>query len=285
MAPSDTPGDGQIGLGLTREELFMAMRLAGVQEIPGVDLNWLHRGPDGSPAPEVVPVLEAATGTLMARGLLAPEGDAAAIEAGTARLRVADVLIAIVGACAYAEQTVTLSLSLQGKDGRNHGDAFFIHRLRGLVVIHQPLFGDIHNFRCLTGDVRLGDLASDLFGMDAQPPQDIAPCPLTIQAVDAAYARVQEGLPREAERTLLDAGASQNVTTRLVASIERALLVGRISISRKPASGSGGSIASVVVAPDAVALLEQSSPDDPRVAVSWVGAAGFRAWAQAQLTS
>ena len=105
-APSPTSPGQRIAIGLSKEELFIVMRLLKARGIPGFDLSWLKTESDGSIPDEVTHSLEAAANALIARGYMEPE----AVKATkTVKLNMPSPVIAMVGTCAFGIDSILLS--------------------------------------------------------------------------------------------------------------------------------------------------------------------------------
>lgn len=138
----------RVAIALSREELYVVMRLLKAGSLPGFDLSWLQTNEDGSLADETQKKLEVATNALIARGYLAIKAAEAATQPPTPLLNVSlpPQVISLVGACAFAEYSVLLSLRVSPGP-----QLTYLHEYQGLGVVHTMPQQDVHLFELVDG--------------------------------------------------------------------------------------------------------------------------------------
>lgn len=138
----------RIAIALSREELFVVMRLLKASSLPGFDLSWLQTNEDGSLADETQKLLEVATNGLIARGYLAIKPAEKLTQPPTPLLNVSlpPQVISLVGACAFAEYNVLLSQRVSPGPHLT-----YLHEYQGLGVVHTMPQQDVHLFELVDG--------------------------------------------------------------------------------------------------------------------------------------
>src|SRR5579859_6298268 len=96
-----------LAVALSREELYVVMRLLKATSIPGFDLGWLKTTPGEPMADEMRQALEVAAKALIARGYLTPLPGSPGTEAVT--LGMPALVISLVGACTFGIDSILLN--------------------------------------------------------------------------------------------------------------------------------------------------------------------------------
>lgn len=265
-----------VKIALSREELYLMMRVLKAEYIPGYDLAWVQARPDGTLPEESERALEAATAALMARGYLVP-GPAPA-EGEKIRVDIPSPVLALVGACAFGDYSILLSL--HGKRGRN---MIYLHEFHSLGVAHTLPLVDVHLFEALAGRVGVLALIDRTLGLDEQPgvPLDDgrAEASVTEKARDYALA----GDCVTATQTLIAAGVPSPTARALADAMYGATALGSITIARQTRYDQHREISlALVVASDICFTL---IPDQGIYQIRAVSAMGIRSWIRAQLTA
>lgn len=135
VEPLRDPLRAPIRIALTEEELARVLLLIGAPGLPGFKPAGMR--PDLSGVRSDDERIEAATRSLVARGLLKPPT--------TARIgddwRMSSVLVSLVGACAFAESTTRLSLQRH-----NSPHEVYLYRLESVAVLRTMPLERLHVF-------------------------------------------------------------------------------------------------------------------------------------------
>lgn len=265
-----------IKIALSHEELYLILRLLRAERIPGYDLTWVQTRPDGTIPEESERALEVATAALMARGYLVP-GPAPA-EGEKIRVDVPSPVLALVGACAFGEYSMLLSLHR----AQARSDVY-LHELRGLGVAHTFPLPAVHQFESLAGRAGVLALIDRALGLDEQPgvPLDDgrAAAPVVEQARDYALAG-ECGL---AAQILIASGVPSPTARALADAMYGATALGSITIAHQTRYDQHREISlALVVASDVCFTL---IPDQGIYQIRAVSAMGIRSWIGAQLTT
>lgn len=255
----------QISVALSREELFVLMRLLGARAIPGFDTSWLKLGPDGQPAPAMLPALEAAANGLLARGLLTAS-EPGADQSG---LAMPSPLIALIGTSYLSETNVLLSL--RAPQGVRQA---YLHEFRDLGVVHMSPLPGLHQFSALDGRRGILGAIDNVLTLHTQAAPQVPPG--TIAAATLERARDAALLGQgDAAVNLLQGGGMLAATAQALASvIARSTAIGAITVARRDQNATLGA----VVATNECFTLTQEGPQSPNLVVQPASADGIRQW-------
>lgn len=263
-----------VKIALSREELYLIMRLLKAKHLPGYDLAWLQARKDDTLPKEVNRALEAATTALMARGYLVPGSRPA--EGEKIQVNVPSPVLALVGACAFGEYSIFLML--HGEQARKQ---IYLHEYRGLGVAHTLPLVDVHLFEALAGRAGVLALIERTLGLHEQRKAPLPEGKAAASAVEIARDQALAGERTQANETLTEAGVPPRTAGALVDAIQVATALGSITIARRPESQERkvGSLA-LVVTPDTCFML---IPDQGMYHIRTVSASGIRSWIRTQL--
>lgn len=260
----------QVKFSLSREELLVIMRTLGAPQLPGFDLAWAAMSADGVPSPATQAKMEVAMRDLIARGVLA------LAQPGSARpLEMAVPVAAAVGACAFGDDVIFLSLNR-----RTNRTVLYLHEYRGVAVAHSTIATDIHLFQALNGRVGLLQAIDELLELADQAappvPAGVAYTVHVLRARDAALA----GRAAEAEAALTAGGLAEPTRSALCNAMTNATALGAAILGWRDAAGKEHDAAvAVVVAPRACFLLHEDTGARPSVfRVVPASAAAVRQW-------
>lgn len=226
MPPSPTQ---PIGLALSREELYVIMRLLNASELPGFDLSWLTIAPVGTVTNDTRRVLEAATNALIARGYLAPGG----LEiTPPVKVVLPAPVISLVGTCAFGRRWIILSASKSAGPVEVH-----IHQLKALTVARTEPLPGIHRFEVISGQDALLRLVNDALSLQAQtaPVPGIPNGRVRAEAV-ARAPLVENGKAEEAAALLIHGGLPAHTARALAQAMKDAVSIGGICIVSRSAN-------------------------------------------------
>jgi len=219
----------RIAIALSREELFIVMRLLKAKVMPGFDLSWLKITDDGTAPDDVMSSLEAATNALIARGYLTP--DASAI-ASVTKMDIPSPIIALVGACAFGIDSILLSL--HKPDGTK---LIYLHELRELGVVHTMPLPDIHQFEAVDGRTGILRVIDATLGLHKQTSLVLPAGKALVVDVQAARDAALAGRVDEAEGLLLRGGLPTVTAQVLSRAMKAATALGAISIIKRNEDG------------------------------------------------
>lgn len=284
-----------LSIGLSREEVFIVLRLLKASGMPGYDVAWLNITPDGRVPERHRAALEAATTGLVARGYLLPRPAPAPVQTNGAptapAVELPDVLVALVGACAFGEYAIMLDLR-----GAKGPQRLYLHELRGLGVLHDMPLNNVHQLSALDG--RNGVLAAleSALAIVGQPESSVAPASLAVNSLTAASEAAKAHQRDAALQSLLQGGLPAHFAPMVVDALTTATTSGTLVIFQPTRSGDnqGRTVAGVRVGPQLteativvtpqVILLFTPQPNNPNaVTVAAIGAGGLRRWVSARL--
>lgn len=205
-----TPPDAAVCITLSGDEVYVLLRLLHGKAMPGLNLAPFELDAEGNPSEAARRTLAAATNALIAQGVIEPEGlsraqaNAPQVEGATAglTLKLPIDVVALVGACAFGEYT--LRLTLLSSAGMVN---VYLHELRHVGVLHTTPLADIHKFTGLQGRRAVLEEVHKLLGLEAQPGAAVAPFSVQETALYAARDAALAGRREDAVGLLLGAGA------------------------------------------------------------------------------
>lgn len=217
-------------MALSREELYVVMRLLKAKRIPGFDLSWLNLAPDGSVAEDVQPVLEAAANGLVARGYLSPSSMPTGV--GPVHISMPSPVIALVGTAAFSDYTIFLSL--------RHTPAgpliVYLHGFQEFAVLHSMSISAIHLFEPLDGLEDILKLVNELFHLRSQTSLSLPEGEVFASAVESAREAATAGNVELASQLLFEGGLPSQTAQALALAIHEALVIGAVATGSRNAN-------------------------------------------------
>lgn len=205
-----TPAEAPVCITFSGDEVYVLLRLLRGKVMPGLSLAAFELDANGIPSEAARRVLAAATNSLIARGVIEPEGlskvQSPALQANGVTPNLLFKLpadaVALVGACAFGEYTLRLTM-LSSAGVVN----IYLHELRHVGVLHTTPLPDIHKFTALRGRQGVLQEVSKLLGLAAQADVAVAPFSVREAALYAARDAAIAGRREDATGLLLGAGA------------------------------------------------------------------------------
>ena len=263
-----------IDISLSREELFVVMRLLKAQTLPGFDLSWLKRGLDGLLSDDIRQELEVATNALIARGYITDVKPSS--EASPLTMSMPSPLIALVGTCAFADYNVLLALHT--RQGQRQ---MYLHQLRELGVVHTMPLPDIHQFEAVDGRVGILRVIDATLGLHKQTSLVLPAGKALVVDVQAARDAALAGRVDEAEGLLLRGGLPTATAQVLSRAMKAATALGAISIIKRNEDGEplATTLALVITPTMCFTLADDASGTHPATfLVQPVSAEALRRW-------
>lgn len=230
-------------ISLSREELYIVMRLIRARRIPGFDLTWLNLTPEGLPTEETRMALEAATNALVARGYL---GEGHAAKDDQLALSLPSPVVALVGTCAFGEYSIALPVRTSGEPR-----LLYLHELQGLGVIHSMPIPGIHRFEAVEGREGILHVLDTVLALDAQIAGIALPDGhVTAVALQAARDAAFTGNIDDAVQLLVKGGLPLATARELGSAMKNPESIGAIIIASREVTGEQqeGALAVVVTA-------------------------------------
>ena len=279
MTTFSAPTQETIDVSLSREELFVVMRLLKAQALPGFDLSWLIQGPDGMVTDDIRHELEVATNALIARGYITNVKPPTATEPVT--MGMPSPVIALVGTCAFAEYSVLLLLHT-----RQGQKQMYLHQLRELGVVHSMPLPDIHRFEALEGRAGVLRAIDRALGLARQTAVVLPGGRVPVVDVQAARDLALSGQVDEAEGMLSRGGLPATTAQVLSRAMKAATALGALSIIKRGPDGAvQAATLAVVITPTMCFTLADDAPGTHPALfnVQPVSADALRAWIQSSL--
>lgn len=243
-----------IELSLSREELFVVMRLLKAQALPGFDLSWLKRGLDGVVPDEIRQELEVATNALIARGYITDVKPSSATT--PLIMSMPSPVIALVGTCAFADYSVLLALHTKQSQTQ-----MYLHQLRELGVVHTMPLPEIHQFEAVEGRTGILRVIDTTLGLDKQTSLVLPAGKVLVVDMQAARDAALVGRVDEAEGLLLRGGLPSATAQVLSRAIKAATALGAISIIKRNANGEPqATTLALVITPTMCFTLADNAP-------------------------
>jgi hypothetical protein len=261
----------QISVALSREELFVLMRLLGARAIPGFDTGWLNIGPDGQPASAMLPALEAAANGLLARGLLTAS-EPGADQSG---LAMPSPLIALVGTSYLSEMNVLLSLRV-GESVRQA----YLHEFRDLGVAHTTPLPGLHQFSALDGRRGIMGAIENVLTLHTQTAPQVPPGIVADIILERARDAARLGQGDAAVQHLVGGGLAAPTAQALASVIARSTALVAVTVARR---GQPNATLGAVVATNECFTLVQEGPQSRNLVVQPASADGIRQWVAARM--
>ena len=219
-----------LAIALSREELYVVMRLLKATSIPGFDLGWLNTMPGGSMPDEMRRALEVAANALVARGYLTPLHRAT----GTAPLTLGmpALVISLVGACTFGIDSISLNLRVYGRHR-----LIYLHELRRLGVVHTMPLPDVHQFEAVNGRAGILKVIDNALDLGTQTASTLPAGKALVVDVEAARDAAVTGQVDKAVELLVHAGLQTVTAQALGRAMAEATALGAIGIVRRDADG------------------------------------------------
>lgn len=237
---SITQADAPICITFSGDELYVLLRLLHGKTMPGLDLAPFELDANGFPSEAARRVLAATTNSLVARGVIEPDGlnraqaDALQADGATPRLtlKLPIDVIALIGACAFGEYT--LRLTLLSSAGMVN---VYLHELRNVGVLHTTPLAGIHKLTGLQGRQGVLEEVSKLLGLEAQPGAAVAPFSVHETALYAARDAAIAGRREDAVGLLVGAGAPASSAEELAGAMVDPRGLGAVGIGFRTSAG------------------------------------------------
>lgn len=249
----------RIALSLSREELYVVMRLLKARQIPGFDTSWLHTDSDGHMPEDGQRTLEVAANDLIARGYLSkiqpPEADK------PLRLTMPSPLIALVGACAFNE--FTMFLSLQRTPNGPH--MLYLHGLHTLGVVHTMPLPNVHQFEAVSNRNGIVNVIDEVLLLADQPLPELYNGTVSAANIELARDAATAGDSEQAATLLLRDELPTETAYALAGAMKDASVIGAIIADRRIADNQIARMACAVVITPARCFLLASIEATPHM--------------------
>lgn len=219
----------RIAISLSREELYVVMRLLKATQLPGFDLSWLNAAADGTVPDDVHHALEVATNALIARGYLTPQEPSAA---ESLKVNMPSPVIALVGTCAFGVDTILLSLHTG-----NGLQLMYLHELGELGVVHTMPVPDIHQFEAIEGHAGILHVVEEMLDLSSQTATTLPAGKALAVDVQAARDAALAGKMEEAVELLVQGGLPVVTAEALSRAMKESTALGAIIIGKHDAAG------------------------------------------------
>lgn len=257
----------RIVMALSREELYVVMRLLKAKQIPGFDLTWLNMAPNGSAAEDVQMVLEAAANGLIARGYLSPASMPTGV--GPVHVSMPSSVIALVGTAAFSDYTIFLSL----RHTPTGPLRVYLHGFQKLAVLHSMSMTSIHLFEPLDGRDGVLKAVNELFHLRSQTSLSLPEGEVSASAMESAQEAAIAGNVALATQLLLEGGLPPQTAQALAHAIHEALVIGAIATgSRNADKGVVHMTCAVVITSEICLLLTDSTSESSTLLVQPISA-------------
>lgn len=249
----------RIALSLSREELYVVMRLLKARKIPGFDTGWLHTDANGHIPEDVQRALEVAANDLIARGYLSkiqlPEADE------PLRLTMPSPLIALVGACAFNEFTMFLSLQ-RTPDGPR---MLYLHGLHTLGVVHTMPLPNVHQFEAVSNRNGIVNVIDEVLLLADQPVPELDSGTVSAANVELAQDAAIAGDIEQAAALLLRGELPTETAYALSKAMKDASVMGAIIASKRIVDNQVAHMACAVVITPALCFLLTANEVTPHI--------------------
>ncbi len=245
------------GVTLSREELYVVLRLLKAKDIPGFDTSWARVDARGEPTPETAAAVRAGMDALVARGWvqLLPTQTPGAQQ----RVELPAPVVALVGACAFSAFTVRF---VGIDDGALR--VFYFHQFGALGSLHSTPQPDIHLFMPLNGRQGVLKGIATMVGVGDTPAVGdqlgIIPLAALRDATRAARNRDGEGVRRALSQAATPADATR---AQLAQALSSQPVWGELSVGTRDARGDTVERDLFTLAATGVAFLFAPQPHDP----------------------
>jgi len=267
----------RVVVSLSREELYVIMRLLKASQLPGFDLTWLNATPDGEVPDNVRQTLDVVTNALIARGYLSLQEP---VEAETVQVNIPSPVIALVGACIFGENSILLSLHTS--DGPK---LTYLHQLRELGVVHTMPLPDVHQFEALNGREGVIRVVNDLLKLQAQPVSALPAVKALAVDVQTARDAAIAGQVDEAVERLVRGGLPAATAQELGKAMKEASALGSIVAAKREDDGKQRNAAlAIVVTPTLCFALSDEGSHPSAFHVQPTSADALRRWVASYLS-
>lgn len=249
----------RIALSLSREELYVVMRLLKARQIPGFDTAWLQADADGHIPEDVQRALEVAANDLIARGYLSkiqlPEADE------PLRLTMPSPLIALVGDCAFNEFTMFLSLQRTPEGPR----MLYLHGLHTLGVVHTMPLPNVHQFEAVSNRNGIVNVIDEVLLLADQPVPELHGGTVFAANVELARGAATAGDIEQAAALLLRDELPTETAYMLAGAMKDASVMGAIIADKRIADNQVAHMACAVVLTSALCFLLTTNEATPHI--------------------
>lgn len=249
----------RIALSLSREELYVVMRLLKARQIPGFDTAWLNADADGHMPEDVQRMLEVAAYDLIARSYLSkiqlPEADE------PLRLTMPSPLIALVGACAFNEFTMFLSLQRTPNGPR----MLYLHGLHTLGVVHTMPLSNVHQFEAISNRNGIVNVIDEVLLLADQPVSELHGGTVSAADVELARDAAIAGDIEQAAALLLHDELPTETAYMLAGAMNDASVMGAIIADKRIADDQVAHMACAVVITPARCFLLTANEATPHI--------------------
>lgn len=277
--PTSTPSGSPFAFALTREELYVVLRLIKAQWLPGFDESWLRLNSDGQPTAESQSALVAATDALVARGFVTLQRtQEQAMSTDQVRLHMPSPVVALVGACAFANYTFLLEV----RSGHSYPHQFYFHQLRNVAVAHTTLSSTIHQFEALNGREGVLTAAKAALDLGSQSKLAMPEGDITEEIMERARELAVAGAVERSTAELIQGGLLSETATIFAQTLGTATVFGTIGIARSDQPG--GEIGAALAYAASQHVCFMVTAEHPRsVHVQSSSAADVLQWIEARL--
>lgn len=266
------------GVTLSREELYVVLRLLKANAMPGFDSSWAPLDASGQPAGEAIASAQMGIDALIARGYLSiipsstPDGQP--------HLEVPSPVLALVGICAFSPFTARIAAITHGVLRE-----YYIHQLDRLGAIHTSLMPHVHMFTPLDGRAGVLKAIVALVGADA-PGQGGGQ--LGVIPLDAMSAAVNAARDHAIPDVRAALGQASGIDTGTLRDLETTLahdpLWAQLTFGARDASGAVVQRSVFTLSAAGASYLFPPQPEDPRLLAIFAGGSKrITDWLVAQL--
>ncbi len=267
----------RVVVSLSREELYVIMRLLNASQLPGFDLTWLNATPDGEVPDNVRQTLDVAANALIARGYMSLQEP---VETEKVQINIPSPVIALVGACIFGENSILLSLHTP--DGPK---LTYLHQLRELGVVHTVPLPDVHQFEALNGREGVLSVMNDMLNLQEQSVSTLPASKVLAVNMQIARDAAIAGKVDEAVELLVRGGLPAATAQELGKAMKEATALGSIIAAKREDDGKQRDAAlAIVVTPTLCFALSDEDSHPSAFHVQPTSAGALRRWVASYLS-
>lgn len=211
-----------LAISLSQEELYVIMAYLGAKVLMGVDNAVKDLSDD-----QYKIAMRVAERALMAREFLIPDGQG--------KFKPADVIHAIIGACASPDETLIIRRAYPNK----LPEEFLFHLSRKMIVLHTNPITAIHQFIALPNKDAMLKSASSILALITESKLDYPPASLAEEKLAQIRDLVQKGDLAQAKNILSQAGWEGTTGEAFVESLKTAVYSDTIAYVTHTSDGDG----------------------------------------------